>query len=465
MAETVLKEQPAVATHWQAYQPGPSAPWNLQRVVHLHRRCGFAANWREIQRDLQDAPQAAINRVLEGTAHQSSYPGDFEQMSELIADAALESNQPGRLKAWWAFRMLFTTTPLTEKLTLLWHNHFATSNQKVDDLTLMMQQNELFRRQARDRFGNLLTSVVKDPALLIWLDAPANHKGHPNENLARELMELFTLGIGHYSERDVKQAARALTGWTVRDDAFAFEATDHAEGQKIVLQQQVRQGDDLLALLLTQAATARRIAWRLCTLFLGEGVAERPQIESLAAGLQQHDLDLDWAVRTIVQSDLFFSDRNIRRRIADPAELMIGAARALERTDPPPQTLLIADSMRRAGLDLFYPPNVGGWNGGRSWLRTSAVISRTNFAASLARGTLGSSVASPDWMRFAAANGQDTTPEGFTAFLADLFLGGEPRPGWIDGIVKAAFNRESAPQGNHERIVALVLASPEAQLN
>lgn len=465
MAETVLKEQPAVATHWQSYQPGPSAPWDLKRVVHLHRRCGFAANWREIQRDLQDSPQAAIKRVLEGTAHQSCYPGDFDSMSNLIADAALASNQPGRLKAWWAFRMLYTTTPLTEKLTLLWHNHFATSNQKVDDLTLMQQQNELFRRQARDRFGNLLTSVVKHPALLIWLDAPANHKGHPNENLARELMELFTLGIGHYSEQDVKQAARALTGWTVENDAFAFETADHDDGEKTVLQKQIAQGDDLLALLLTQAATAQRIAWRLCTLFLGEGVAGHEQIESLAAGLRAHDLDLDWAVRTIVQSDLFFSDRNIRRRIADPAELIIGAARALERTDPPPQTLLLAESMRRAGLDLFYPPNVGGWSGGRSWLRTSAVITRANFSASLARGALGTSIAPPDWERFAAANGQDTTPDGFTAFLADLFLGGEPQPGWIDGIVKAASTKESAGQGNLDRIVAQVLASPEAQLN
>ena len=147
-------------------------------------------------------------------------PAEFESTSALLADAAVAANDPARLKAWWVYRMLFGPDPLTERLVLLWHDHFATSNLKVNDLALMRRQNDQLRECARDPFGKLLRGAVREPALLVWLDAPANRKGHPNENLARELMELFTLGVGHYSEADVKEAARALTGWIVEDGTF-----------------------------------------------------------------------------------------------------------------------------------------------------------------------------------------------------------------------------------------------------
>ena len=150
----------------------------------------------------------------------------------MLGEAATASSDSGRLKAWWFYRLLFTPDPLGERLTLMWHNHFATSIQKVGDPALMRRQNETCRRFARKPFGELLAAMARDPALLVWLDAPANRKGHPNENLARELMELFTLGIGHYSESDVKETARALTGWTVTDGEFREVATRHDDGEK-----------------------------------------------------------------------------------------------------------------------------------------------------------------------------------------------------------------------------------------
>ena len=156
--------------------------------------------------------QASIDRVLAGKAAIDGVPADFDKIAQLLGESAATSGDPERLKAWWVYRMLFGPDPLTERLALLWHNHFATSNLKVGSLAQMHTQNELFRQLGRGPFAALLGAVVHDPAMLIWLDAPSNRKGHPNENLARELMELFSLGVGHYTEHDVKEAAPPSQG-------------------------------------------------------------------------------------------------------------------------------------------------------------------------------------------------------------------------------------------------------------
>ena len=181
------------------------------------------------------ALRPASSRVLEGKTRSAGVSPDFEPTAALLADAAVASNDPARLKAWWVFRMLFGPDPLGERLTLVWHDHFATSNVKVKNLAAMRRQNDLFRRHGRGPFGMLLDAVVRDPALLIWLDASSNREGHLNENLARELMELFTLGIGPYSESDVKESARALSGWTVEDDLFREIAHRHDDGTKTIM--------------------------------------------------------------------------------------------------------------------------------------------------------------------------------------------------------------------------------------
>src|SRR5580692_10075282 len=212
---------------WISHIPTAAAPWDLARVVHLHRRAGFAATWSEIQRDLKDGPRASIDRLLAGKAAMRGVPDDFTRTADLLAESAVSANDPARLKAWWVYRMLFGPDPLTERLTLMWHNHFATSNLKVNDLALVRRQNETLRSLGRGPFGRLVQAMLRDPALLVWLDAQENTKGHPNENLARELMELFTLGIGAYSEDDVKQAARALTGWRLVGDEVRLIPSRH----------------------------------------------------------------------------------------------------------------------------------------------------------------------------------------------------------------------------------------------
>src|SRR4051812_49311472 len=154
---------------WAPYRPDASAPWDLRRVVHLHRRAGFGATWGEIQRDLADGPEASLDRLLAGKARPAA--DGFEKTAGLLANSARE---PERLKAWWVYRLLFGPDPLGERLTLMWHNHFATSALKVRDLAAMRRQNELFRDLARAPFGKLLRGAVRDPALLVWLDAPSN---------------------------------------------------------------------------------------------------------------------------------------------------------------------------------------------------------------------------------------------------------------------------------------------------
>src|SRR5947208_2670037 len=161
---------------WAPYSPDDALPWDLRRVAHLHRRAGFAGTWGELQRDLQDGPEKSIDRLLAGTAS-LHVPPEFNSTANLLGDAAVAVNESGRIKAWWFYRMLFGPDPLGEKLTLMWHNHFATSNAKVQDLSIMRRQNETFRRLARAPFGELLNASVREPALLVYLDASANRKG------------------------------------------------------------------------------------------------------------------------------------------------------------------------------------------------------------------------------------------------------------------------------------------------
>ena len=190
-------------------------------------------------------------------------------------------------------------------------------------------------------------------------------------------MELFTLGVGHYTEPDVKDAARALTGWTVANGAFRDVAARRDDGEKTLLGCKGRwTGDDIVKILLDQPATADRLAWRLCRLFFGESGIGPKSIAALGQDLREHNLDLGWTVATVLRSKAFFAAANLRSRVSGPVEFLLAPARALEMIDPPPNTLVLADWAARLGQDLFYPPNVGGWPGGRSWLTGRSLIGR-----------------------------------------------------------------------------------------
>ncbi len=440
------------ATLWARYEADDKTPWNLARVVHLHRRAGFAATWGELQRDLKDGPAASVDRLLHGTAMQHS-PVEFASTADLLADAAVAAGDIGRLKAWWMYRLLFSPDPLGEKLTLQWHNHFATSNAKVQDAGAMRRQNDTFRKHAKAPFGDLLNAAVRDPALLTFLDAPANRKGHANENLARELMELFTLGIGNYTETDVKEVARALTGWTVEDGSFAENAARHDDGEKTILDQKGKWGGaDLVRILLEQPATGRRLAGRLCETFFGEKAVSAEAIKALGDELHRRKLDVASAVETILRSKLFFADANLRTRLLSPVEFVIGAARALEMFDPAPSTLALADWSSRLGQDLFEPPNVGGWPGGRTWISPRSMIGRANYVNALLDGPSAGRREPFEPGALAAKHG--VKAEDIGAFCARLLYGVEPSDAWR--------KRLAAAKGR--QVVALLLTAPEGQL-
>jgi uncharacterized protein (DUF1800 family) len=446
----------APGTAWIPYEPTDTGPWDLSRVVHLHRRAAFAATWAEIERDLKDGPEASINRILTGTSRIGSSEG-FEPTANLLADAAVASADINRLRAWWIFRMLASPDPLAERLTLMWHDHFATAQSKVKDVALMRRQNDTLRRLARARFGELLNASVREPALLLYLDAPNNRKGHPNENLARELMELFTLGIGNFTEADVKEAARALTGWTVEDGAFREAPSEHDDSEKTLLGRKGRWAPaDLVSILLDRPSTALRIARRICGLFMGEGAVDRGAITVLADELSERGLDVGHAVQTVLRSRAFFAAGNIRSRVLAPVEFVIGACRALIPSRSMPSTLLLADWTDQLGQALFEPPNVGGWPGGRAWLSPRSLVGRANFAAALVEPRAVGLPAPIDPGLIAAEQGLGRSVEEVRQAASALLFGIASRESKLVAT-------DQSPAAARQALAKL-LASPDAQI-
>jgi uncharacterized protein (DUF1800 family) len=442
------------STLWTPYVPDAKQPWNLARVVHLHRRAAFAGTWAELQRDLKDGPERAVRRMLDGAANLHAAK-DFDGTAVLLADAATSQGEIGRLKASWFYRFLFSPDPLLEKLTLLWHDHFATAHSKVDDVALMRRQNDTLRKHAKGKFSDLLNASVREPALLLYLDAQTNRKGHANENLGRELMELFTLGAGNYSEADVKEAARALTGWSVDEGKFVEIADRHDDGEKTILGRKANyDGAKLVEWLLQQPATARRLAAKLARQFLGETRVHADALKQLADGLRERDLNVAWAVETILRSQRFFDGANIRSRILSPVEFVTGSARTLELFDPAPSTLAMADWSARAGQDVFDPPNVGGWPTGKQWIHSRSLIARSNYAAALVRGPGSGRSVPHDPVAQAKKHGFGASATEVLTFHHRLLFGIDPTPD----------ARRRLEALDPAKMVTALLSSPEAQL-
>src|SRR5436305_6436326 len=208
-------------TAWAPFVPTPDDPWDLRKAAHLHRRAGFGATRAELLREVESGPAASVERLFHPPQVSTE---DVEALDGLRQTARASSNLD-LLKVCWLNRILHGPDPLREKLTLFWHGHFATSNKKVESVSLMDRQNETLRTHALDRFASMLEAMIADPAMLVWLDGGTSKKDKPNENFAREFLELFTLGAGHYTERDVREAARAFTGWMRQDSRGGFQET------------------------------------------------------------------------------------------------------------------------------------------------------------------------------------------------------------------------------------------------
>ncbi|NML31303.1 DUF1800 domain-containing protein [Paraburkholderia antibiotica] len=291
------------------------------------------------------------------------------------------------LRAWWVREMLTGPSPLTERMTLFWHNHFTSAQDKVPYPQLMARQNLLLRRHALNHFGELLHDVAKDPAMLQYLDGASNRKGRPNENFAREVMELFTLGEGHYTQRDVGEAARAYTGWSLDPDTLAYTwlANRHDDGEKTVLGQTGPfDGDQVLDLLLARPETASFVTTKLWHEFVSD-TPEPARIEAIAGQFRASRYDIKVALRGLLLSDAFWRDDNRGVLVKSPIEFVVGTLRAFE-VDYDDTAHFVAQ-IRALGENLFYPPNVKGWPGGTTWINSSTLLARKQFVEQLFRAT------------------------------------------------------------------------------
>jgi uncharacterized protein (DUF1800 family) len=473
------------AQEWAPWQPTDSDPWSPKWAAHLYRRAGFGPTRGE----LREAVSAGLEPTLEkffATPTESRkrepvvYGPPPINRTTGMADA---TGQAAVLRAAWVGRLIDGTEPLREKLALFWHNHFATGIQKVNDGALMERQGELLFQHALGSFRHLLSEVSRDPAMLVWLDSNQNVKARPNENFAREVMELFTLGVGNYTEKDIQEAARAFTGWHQTAGRFTFVRGQHDSGPKTVLGRHGEwDGDDVLKILLEQPACAKFLVRKLYQFFVNENVAPPDALLApLTDAFRKSDYDIAVPVRTILRSKHFFSAYAYRQKVKWPVEYAVGVARMVGvgltgRITVNPYALL--GVLELMGQQLYAPPNVKGWEGGRAWLNTATVLARHNFAHSLVNGmgdlneyarrfNLQTFFPAVDPVAFLRRL-EITEPTAVVDHYADLLLPGDCRPA-----VKAKLAAHIADGGKDPQVFAqrcrdavfVLLTLPEYQLN
>ena len=405
---------------------GPS-DWSYERAAHLIERAGFGAAPEEIARLAALSPRQAVDELVDYEAVRNDLkpfdesvvwdpgmdpfpPSRAEAVriarergealgEKVLPEGAVRRLQPvvdkffyglyangietQRLGLWWANRMIATRRPLQEKLTLFWHGHFATGENKVRDYRMMFRQNEMLRARASGAFRDLLVGILKDPAMLVYLDNGENIKSHPNENFGRELLELFTMGVGNYSERDVREAARAFTGWTNDVLAFKFDRNQHDFGEKTFLGRTgPLDGEDIVDTILAQPVTAEFVTAKIYRFFVREEI-ERKVIADLARTFRDSGYQIKPLLKRIFLSKDFYSQPSVATQIKSPVHLVVSTYKKLGLHTIP----TIPDFGRMTGSlgqSLFEPPNVAGWAGGRTWITPSVLLTRGN----LFRGVL-----------------------------------------------------------------------------
>jgi uncharacterized protein (DUF1800 family) len=388
------KVDPAKA--WQPWEPTKDDPWNFKWAGHLYRRAAFGATPAELKAAVKKGPKATIDHLMQGEPRAKNLE-DFINAEGLKVAKKFQPNpqfaqfgprDPYELRSWWIYCMLQSGHPLREKMTLFWHNHFATSIAKVQDHVVMFRQNKLMRQYALGKFAPFLLDMSKDVAMIKWLDGNTNVKGKVNENYAREVQELFSLGVGNYTEKDIQEAGRAFTGWHEDGESFTFNAAQHDDGEKTFHGHKGNlDGTDVIKIILEQPACGRFLVTKLYRFFISEAeVPPESLVEPLADRLRKSEYDIGAVVKTMLSSNHFFSEYAFRRRIKSPVEFVLGAVKATagEMVSPIPLVRRI-DAM---GQGLFSPPNVKGWPGAEAWLSTATVLARQNFGQALAMGTL-----------------------------------------------------------------------------
>ena len=373
---------------------------DIALISHLMRRAGFGASRQELEERAAKGYEATVEELL----HPEEQPAIDDDMLYRYLPGYEGALGPPINQAEWVYRMVNTQRPLEEKLALFWHQLFATGNSKVDNPPEITQQIAMFRRQALGSFRDLLVELAKNPAMIWWLDNNGNHNGAINENWGRELLELFSMGVGNYSEDDIKDASRAFTGWTIEPKIprnplgrfywnFEYRPEDHDDGEKDFLGHSGRfNGEDIIDIVVKQPATAKFLARHLYNFF----VADEPQVPSwninppndpdaidqLVAAYDESDGSLQAMMRLLFNSDFF---KNARfARVKSPAELVVSTVRlAGSYQGPRPGFNMLAMECNWQGQELLNPPSVESWHTGGEWIDGGALVRRVNFAAGL----------------------------------------------------------------------------------
>jgi uncharacterized protein (DUF1800 family) len=391
------------------YQPRPDKPWDARRAGHLLRRTGFGITQSQLGAALASTPSALVDAMLAPTelpenpffwATQPPYGPDVDKETRAMAYGPWTR----LVQMWWLRMMAEQPTMLREKMVLFWHNHFVSEVNKVEVPHYMFYQNQLFRKYAFGDFRELTKAITVDPAMLIYLDGATNKAGNPNENYARELMELFTLGVGtygdgtpHYTEGDIIEMARALTGWDVQDLLSVFHPEQFDGGMKTIFGQSAAFGvsqdspRNVLDLIFQQEDrdyNRKRAAIFLCTKLYHSFVFEVPDMEivsGMAKTLEENGWRIDAVLRELLSSEHFFDDNLIGAQIKSPIEFVVGSIRefALEiNENPDPGDPEVHDPLSAAtylSQPILSPPNVKGWPGGRAWITVASLPTRARY--------------------------------------------------------------------------------------
>lgn len=462
-----------------------------EKAAHLLRRFGLGASEAELDYYLQDGLQGAIDRLLDYDSVEE--PIDLDPMA--LANANGQINVPAIL-TWWGFKLITTRRPLLEKMTLFWHDHFATSGAKVNQAPLLYQQNEILRKNATGDFRTLLLEVSQDPAMLFWLDNQFNVRGKPNENFAREIMELFTLGIGNYTERDVQEAARAFTGWSIGRPnrqaegmpraTFLYRAAQHDFGIKEVLGSKGDfSGEEVIGLLCGHPQTAKYLVKKLWEWFAYPD-PEPALVERFATSFRDSGLDIKRLLRQMMGSTEFYSDKAERKVYKNPIDftvatirqLGVGEATANAANSGNPQNVrgrllpstAMTVSAAAMGMRLLYPPDVAGWDGGAAWISSATMVERIKWADTLF-GTFQPSAGSRRVaIRFPAYGlfTKNPTSEGVVETLLSLYdapLSASKKPELVQAAQRACNGQVTQANANATgaAVSRLIFGSPEFQ--
>ncbi|MGE0760928.1 MAG: DUF1800 family protein [Pirellulaceae bacterium] len=371
-------EQVDVGWAWQPFVPGRDGPWNRTAAAHLYRRAAFGATAPQLAAAVEAGPAATVEQLLSPPATADLLPDGCAE----LARSVLATGKASQLSAWWAYVLLVTPHPLYERMTLFWHGHFATSADKVTDPQLVFDQNRLLRQHALGNFRDFTQAISRDPAMLLYLDSASNRKAHPNENYARELMELFCLGEGNYQEKDIQELARCFTGWEVKSGQFRFNRFQHDSGDKTIFGRRDPYPDgSAIDWVVDQPSAAQFIVGKLFRQFVCDEPAPPAELlKPLADELREHAWHIAPVVKRILTSRLFYDAQVQARKIRSPVDLAFGLLRSLQAST---DTFRLSEELQLNGQGLLYPPNVKGWDGGRAWINASTILGRANMIGRL----------------------------------------------------------------------------------